>query len=217
MTQDNLVIENKSGFIIFRPNLLKQRIKNKHTVAIAGSSRGGTSSVSYILARAKFALGNVGDLNYEDKDIVNIVNNKFALRKVFIERNTAHDIWGFKVPEAGFHFDWLDIELRNPIFVYVMRNPASVARSIMNRDPIYGSNIKGFTDSLNHAFRYYIHFTETLKRLQSPVILVEYEAMAKSPVEFCKDFYNCLGIAVSEADIVDIAQQLTKPGYKNIK
>lgn len=216
MTQNNIAIENRTGFVVFRPSLLQQRITAKHTVAVAGSSRGGTSTLAYLLARSDFPLGNVGDLNYEDKDIVKAINNKQVLRKLFIERNRDHDVWGFKVPEAGFHFDWLDIELRNPVFVYVMRNPASVARSIIARDPIYGTNIRGFADSLNHAFRYYAHFAETLKRLQSPVILVEYETIARSPVEFCKDFYACLGIDVGESEVLDIAKQISEPGYKNI-
>ena len=149
-------------------------------------------------------------------EILKSIKDKASLRKIFADRNLAHDVWGFKVPLAAFYFDWLDMELRNTVFVYVMRNPASVAKSIMIRDPVYGSGIDGFVGALNHSLRYYVHFTETLRRLRSPVILVEYEAAMRSPLDFCNDFYTCLGIELDEASIVDIAQQLSEPGYKEI-
>ena len=207
----------QSGFLIFRPNLLALRLKAKHTVVAAGSSRGGTSIISYALARAGFNLGSTADLNHEDIEILGSIRNKTALRKIFNQRNVAHDVWGFKVPEAAYYFDWLDMELRNPIFIYVMRNPASIARSIMLRDPIYGTGANGYAGALSHGLRYYIHFAETLKRIQSPVLIVEYEAILQNPIGFCSDFYSCLGIELENKLISEIAEKMSKPGYKTIE
>lgn len=209
-------IQKKTGFLIFRPNLLAHRIQFKHTIVACGSSRGGTSSISYALAQAGVYLGPTADLNHEDTDIVKSIRDKAALRRIFAERNKTHDTWGFKVPEAAFYLDWLDIELRNPIMIYVMRNPASVARSIMARDPVYGSGMDGFSGALNHGLRYYNHFTETMRRIQSPIILVEYEAIVHSPAEFAKDFFSCLNIPLSDATIAEIAENISVPGYKPI-
>jgi hypothetical protein len=219
MTANNLIVENKSGFVIFRPNLLQRRIAaKKHTIVVAGASRGGTSSISYALVRSGFLLGeDLGHLNYEDKEIINARMNKQKLRRIFSKRNSQHNVWGFKLPEASFHLDWLDIELRNPIFVYVMRNPASVARSVIARSPAYEADREGLIGSLNHALRFYTYFTESLKRIESPIILVEHEAIARSPIAFCKDFYACLGIEVSKEEILDIAKQMAEPGYKKLQ
>lgn len=211
---DNIL--EKSGFLVFKPNLLAKRIEAKHTIVAAGSSRGGTSVVSYALARAGFFLGPTANAYHEDMEILKAIKDKASLRKIFAERNLAHDVWGFKIPLAAFYFDWLDMELRNTVFIYVMRNPASIAKSIMTRDPVYGSGIDGFVGALNHSLRYYVHFTETLRRLRSPVILVEYEAVIRAPLDFCNDFYACLGIKLEEACLFDIAQQLSEPGYKDV-
>ena len=61
---DNIL--EKSGFLVFKPNLLAKRIKVKHTVVAAGSSRGGTSVVSYALVRAGFFLGPTANVYFED-------------------------------------------------------------------------------------------------------------------------------------------------------
>jgi hypothetical protein len=211
-------IIQKSGFSIFRPRLLQRRINAKHnTTVIAGSSRGGTSVIAYALARTGFNLGPTNDINHEDTEILKILRNKSALRTIFDERNAASDVWGFKIPEATYYFDWLDIQLRNPIFIYVVRNPASIARSIFQRDPIYGTGIEGYIRSFEHGLRYYNYFAETFRRMQSPTLVIEHEAILHNSIDFCQDFYDCLGIQLNSNLLSDIAKNISTPGYKKIK
>jgi hypothetical protein len=211
-------IIQKSGFSIFRPRLLQQRINTKHTTVIAGSSRGGTSLVAYALARTGFNLGPTHDLkNHEDTEIIKVFRNKSALRTIFNERNAAYNVWGFKVPESTYYFDWLDIQLRNPIFIYVVRNPASIARSIMQRHPVYGTGVDGYIRSFEHGLRYYNYFAETFRRMQSPTLIIEHEAISHNSIDFCQDFYACLGIQLNASLLSDIAKNISTPGYKKIK
>ncbi|MEE9425932.1 MAG: sulfotransferase [Methylococcales bacterium] len=210
-------IIQKTGFTIFRPRLLQQRINTKHTTVIAGSSRGGTSVIAYALARTGFNLGQTNDINHEDTEILKVFRNKSALRTIFNERNAAYDVWGFKVPESTYYFDWLDIQLRNPIFIYVVRNPASIARSIFQRHPVYGKGLDGYVNSFEHGLRYYSYFAETLRRMQSPTLIIEHEAIVHNPIDFCQNFYTSLGIEINSDLLSDIAQNISTPGYKKIK
>lgn len=210
-------VEHMSTLISTYGGRLKNRVKAPHTIAVVGSSRGGTSCVAYAMVKAGIYMGKTGELNHEDTEILPVLHNKHKFRQIIRDRNSNFRTWGFKIPEAAFHLDWLDGELRNPIFVYVTRNIACVAASIMKRDPIYGPGVPGLAGSLTHALRYYTHMIETLRRLEAPMLMVQYEAILRSPEKFCAEFFSALEIPCDDELTAEIVQGISSPGYKSIK
>jgi hypothetical protein len=210
-------IETRKSFTIVRPNLLRDYAAAPHTIVVGGSSRGGTSAISYALASAGLYLGPVGDLNHEDKEILAAIRTKRNLREIFRNRNKSHEVWGFKIPEITFHFDWLDMELRRPIFIFVFRNVAGVAQSIQTRDPVFGRSLNGYVQSLKHALTYYNYFTECLRRMQSPVVIIEYERIISEPEAVIPELFELLGLHADRDTIPRICSNLKIPGYKTLQ
>lgn len=209
-------IKHYSTFSVFRVGLLEQRCKKDHTVVGLGASRGGTSVVSYTLAQAGMPMGKTNNLNHEDEDILQNIRRKKELSKIFASRNEEFGTWGFKLPAATFLVDWLDGELRDPVFIFVIRNIASVARSVLKHDPIYGKDLRGYGASMKHAIRYYDHITSAIERIESPVIMVELErALSKSDL-FVDELFTTLDMDVDDETTALIKSQLRQPGYKPI-
>lgn len=186
------------------------------TYVLAGSSRGGTSALAYIFLRKGVDLGAGNKVNHEDRNMAAaITRNEIdvpAVRRYIEQRNTEKDVWGFKLPRAAMHLSAIEAELRNPIFVYIYRNPVSIARSILQREKNYEKGIGGFAKALNHASSFYEKMSAAIAEMGSPVILVEYEKLYYEPCNALAAMFDALHW--SSCGVDDIASEIKKPGYK---
>lgn len=208
-------IEFYDSFIIFKKNKIKNRLlSKKYTLPVIGSSRGGTSALAWLLRESNIFMGDSSSHNHEDPEFLNNIGNKNKIKSIIQQRNIAQDIWGVKVPALSFHMGTLDILMRNPIFIIVIRNIASISRTIMNRDPSGKKTLAGFISGLDHAIRFYTFIKEELRRIESPVIIIEYDKIANQTENFVKQFSQILELDNSSKEEA-LIKGLMQPGYKD--
>jgi len=215
LTKDQSVCLLKTITVV-RPKLLSERIKGPHGILAMGAPRGGTSTISYLLDRAGIDMGRINHQNYEDNDVQKSIGNRALLNSVLQRRSKAagDGRWGCKVPALSFHLQWLDTVLTAPVFVFVFRNPAAVARSILNRDPVFGSDQHGYLASIDHGMKFYNSFRKLAPRLSAPIIVYEYEEAKRRPEIFVTEMDCSLGLGLNSEKIQEIAASITAPGYK---
>lgn len=105
------------------------------TVVVLGCGRGGTSAVAGSIHCLGVRMMDAPELNSEDSDIVRAFQNgRFPngpseVAKLIQERNSRFNVWGWKDPAADMYLESVFCFLRNPHFVFVLRNPLDVALS----------------------------------------------------------------------------------------
>ena len=204
--------------LITRPEALKS-VVGRETLMVCGAARGMTSVVSYTLYELGYFIGTDLQLNnYEDhafqRAIIRFVParkplaQRQDLRDLIARRNAGQDRWGFKLPDAVQHVEDLPPLLRNPVVVLCIRNPVAVARSIMTRDP----GVKG---GLGTAMRKGLDAMSALPylldRAPHPAIIVDMDAVRRTPGAFVRDIIEVLDLS-GDADAITGA--ISKQGYK---
>lgn len=208
-----------TNVIVNGAKLLSERLKKPHTYIVVGSSRGGTSSIAFAMYHQGIDMGVEDTVNYEDPIFVeNIKPQRFAKDAIVArieERNADKDVWAMKVPDAAFHIEKLEPLLRNPIFIFVYRNPVSVARSVLLRTKAFDQSPLGLKQALTHSATFYSNMTKTISTIKSPVLLVEYEKILSNTHDTLNEVFGTL-----EMDLVDrelLLDHISKPGYKNVR
>jgi len=211
-------MEVSDKMVFVRKSVLDGYIGGSSTVVVTGASRGGTSAIAYALERAGLNMGEGLGRNYEDTEFMRLMNNRSCnvprLLEVIEQRNSVNERWGFKLPRAAFHLQWLDTHLRSPIFVFVYRDPLSVARSILRRDAIWGNEVDGLIQSIQHPLRFFEKMTTSIPKLSAPVVLLSYETAHFGANAFVPEFLGALGFTDEEGRFPEIASELSLPGYK---
>jgi hypothetical protein len=85
-----------NGVIVVRPPNTAPR-----TLIVTGTHRSGTSLVAAMLQRAGIFMGSeINDIVYEDEELDRILRSgdPATLQQFIASRNTAHRVWGFKLP-----------------------------------------------------------------------------------------------------------------------
>jgi hypothetical protein len=130
------------------------------------------------------------DPNHEDPEFKFTDPNR--LNSTIRDRNEAAAIWGFKWPDALLNKDYLDRNLRNPHYIFVYRNIAAVADSVVEKG-------RGQAPGAVHrATKYYALMDELLNKTGRPVLLVNYEAALKSPDETVQQIADFVGLPFCE-------------------
>lgn len=205
--QGRLVSINFDGFDPSKP----------YTVACSGARRGGSSTLPYILNRLGLAMGEIEADTYEDTEMLRCRHNAERLQEVIAKRNTLADQWGFKIPsirrgQLGF----FDAKLRNPVFLYIFRNPLLAAQSYLTQveNDAFPSNRKGLSAALNETLVAYSEFAAFLQQTRSPCLLVSMELLQRNPAACLEDIATRLGLSTPADVIEDLVENLRKPGFK---
>jgi len=182
----------------------------KKTVVVIGVERGGTSMVAGVLRALGVFMGARTGRNHENPSFQHERLQDLQREIKFL--NTQHDTWGFKYPRASLMLDFYSEHLRNPVFILVTRNIASVVDSWCARgtnDPI---------DTALHAIEYYNSALGAMREKQCPAIVVNYEQACRSPVAFIKTLINFLEIEVPMKNLREANEMVTGDGggYVNI-
>lgn len=109
------------------------------TVVVVGAFRGGTSFVAEALVKLGVPMGGEyaevvptpNYVSYEDSEVGLAIDHKdfSALKTLIADRNSLHEVWGFKKPSSVFIIDQLLSMIRNPHIIVVVRDPLACYQS----------------------------------------------------------------------------------------
>jgi hypothetical protein len=208
-------IDIGEAMIVVRREALTRALGDE-TLVICGPARGGTSIVAYALLCTGYYLGEkLGKDNHEDQEIVNLIGDPTAMEGIIVERNRRFRRWGFKLPDAVHHVDWLARALRNPVFLVVFRNPVATTKSILKRDPIFGGGL-GFR-KLATAFAHGLNDMQLglhVLRTSAPAILLDVDAARGAPERLVREFANLFAPNATDQLIKTIAREISLASYK---
>lgn len=209
--------EEKGGMVFV--NFGQQtRIKLPATLICGGAARGGTTILSFLLTLFGQEMGDP-----EGSEDISFIDARFdpeALKDLITLRNTQHQTWGIKIPGMSCgQYQFFDETCRNPVYIYLYRNPLSVALSTLRHAPerdLFPANRRGLVTALNSAESSYVQFTQFLAVTSSPVILIAMEEMKRSPRRIIRRLIKALRIEVSDERFEAICGLILEGGYKNI-
>lgn len=189
------------------------------TLVVCGSPRGMTSLVAYYLYESGYFLGNyLGAKNFEDQEFLKVIKpveisstplqSLPAYQDLVSSRNGAHRRWGFKLPHAAGHVDSLNATLRNPVFVFCVRNPIATARSITKYE-----NPENFSAGklMEIATRHFSNMVAMCQSRDTPSIFIDMEAVKQHPGAFLQELATALNLPQPTPEL---AQKISTKGYK---
>jgi hypothetical protein len=194
------VTSAKQALIVVRP----ANNQAEKTYVILGVERGGTSMVAGMIRALGIDLGERSGRNHEDPRF--LAEDQDVLKKRIAQNNAAGDIWGFKMPKASLMLDFYLQNLRNPHFILVFRNIASVVDSWQTRggsDPLQTSG---------HALNYYSTAVNTLSASHCPLLFANYERGCDQPEAFARALAEFLNVNDGESAISKAAAVVTGEG-----
>lgn len=165
----------------------------QRTVVVYGVSRGGTSLAAGVCKGLGVPMNRRDerqDPNHEDPAFK--FSDPDRLSEAIRKRNASSDVWGFKWPDALLNKDILEKLLRNPHYIFVYRNIAAVADSVVEKG-------RGQAPGAVHrATKYYALMDELLNKTDRPVLLLNYEAALEAPDKTIAQIAEFVGLPVSE-------------------
>ncbi len=188
-----------------------------YTVVCSGARRGGTSTLPYILSNLGLPMGSFQADTYEDIEILKSRQNAERLSEVIAARNAESDQWGFKVPAIRRgQFGFFDQELRNPVFIYIFRNPLLAAQSYVSQagSEAFPENRKGFSAAMMDGLQSYMEFTTFMAQTKSPCLLVPMEQLQRAPGQCIEDIAAKLNLDASAEKIAELTESVKVPGFK---
>jgi hypothetical protein len=192
------------------------RVLGNETLVICGPGRGGTSIISYILLSLGYYLGEGLEANHEDRDILAAIGLPSRMEAIVADRNLRYQRWGFKIPIAVHHVDWLASALRNPVFLVVFRNPVAIAKTVLKRDPTFtGAGPRNLVTALEHGFRKMELGTQVVMT-RAPSILIDVDAARGTPEQLVRDLVSLFAPNTSDEVVEAIADEIGAAGYKSL-
>lgn len=213
-----MLIEQRKTMTVFKVKLLARRAKSDFNLIACGASRGGTSSLGILMSHFGFNMGeNTHPLTYEDLDFVSLVDNRRVreVPKLIKERNETDPRWSLKLPQALINIETFDRHCLKPVFIIVIRNPFSVARSLVRHDKRFNNNLHSYQKGVQHAFHFYNRL-KLLDKLNAPYVICEYETVRDNPKDFIDDFVEVFNVQATP-NLKDQALKLISgSGYRDL-
>lgn len=203
-----------SGATSFEINTGAKTTASAKTVICYGTYRGGTSMVAGAILGLGVPMGEEERVNVEDLAF-NIESFKGmpeafhpAMRETIAQRNAAHEIWGWKYPNAVHYLDELRDSLRNPYLVCVYRDPVpALIREEQERTQV------GELDFVANRLRLMRRNTLLIRDWGVPGLLVSYEKASARPETFLSELSGFLDLPLPE-NIAPILEFMAPGGYK---
>jgi len=208
-------VAGRATMVIVRPDRLAEILGNE-TLVICGPGRGGTSLVAYILRKAGYFLGDQMGNNHEDHLVLGAIRDQVQMTGLIAERNRTNKRWGFKVPFAVHHIDWLAGALRNPVFLIVFRNPVATAKSLLRRDPNYGdATLRNLGSAIEHSLHNMELGGARALRTKAPSVLVDVDTARATPDQLVQDLLDLFLPNTADQVVKAIASDISAAGYKD--
>lgn len=177
---------NEGTFLI---NYENSTSKDEKTIIICGLPRSGTSMMAMLLKNVGIFIGNkVDNAVFEDVEISRMIENNENIDQIIESRNKKHKVWGWKRPNAYKFGDRFLNKLRNPHFIVLFRDHASIAmrRSISDRSDFVKNLSK-----INKEYEILINFIHENK---FPILIVSYEKSLSQKIRVIKSVFDFVGI-----------------------
>lgn len=188
-----------------------------YTVICGGAARGGSSILPFLLTRLGVPMGTFEADNYEDIEMLRSRQNTERLLEVIGRRNAKHDRWGFKIPSLRRgQYGFFDAHLRNPLYIFIFRNPLLTAQSVIARANVanFSNDQRGFSTALQGSLQSYIEFTVFIRQTTSPCILMPMEQLKRTPRECVAFLDRALQLNSDPALLEKLATDASESGYK---
>jgi hypothetical protein len=177
MSDDGLI--NK-GIIVNRP--VEASALGRRTFIVTGLHRSGTSLVASILLHAGIFMGrHFNDAVFEDEEMGVILKSgdTDALQRLIDERNAAHEIWGFKLPEVYLHLRPEQLALfDNAHLIVAFRDIASIG--VRNSLSEYRDAMTALRDAVCQLDA----LVSYVGSVKAPCLLLSYEKALIFPGDF---------------------------------
>ena len=187
-------------------------IKEK-TLIVVGIARGGTSMISGSLNHLGIFTGlKSGAPVFEDVHLSNAIESKNMSDtvKIIDEYNNQHDIWAFKRPSMINYLSQLHREFRNPIYLFVFKDIASIAAR--NNISMQAEVIK----NINNAQKDYqkvIDFINNTENLNG--MFLSYEKIMNNKDEFLDSIVSLIGRDTVTEEKIKKAKNFIEPNPKD--
>lgn len=200
------------GFYFQNP---KSERPEAQTIVVCGPARGGTTMIAKILLNLGVYLGE--DLTrhtHEDMEIFKALEKDQweAFEHVVSKRNSQFSVWGWKRPQTVDRLPDVAPRLRNPFFIILFRDPASVAKRNMITA---GGN---FFNSLVSASEAMIKGGQFARHSGFPCLLISYEKAIKNPERLVEKIVQFLHLRPSENMLCEAIKSVLpeNPSYRNM-
>ena len=209
--------EASGNLPIVSVNMDNLDIDDHMTVVCSGATRGGSSIVPFLLHRMGLPMGAINGEQYEDLQFQKSRQSIAALDKLVAERNEASGRWGFKLPalKRG-QLKYFDDSLRNPIFIYLFRNPLLTAHSVVShsKNDAFSANRTGLANALDSCLQSYIEFVAFMRQTDRPCVMLSMEYLRVSSAECVHYLNDTLKLETDQALLEELAESVQKSGYK---
>ena len=190
-------------------------VQEERTYIVLGAARGGTSLVSGALRLCGVDMGKVLDeANNEDQnfcshrgDVRTFRNIKLKsayikkIKKYIQERNKQSPVWGWKDPLVSEYIRDVIGELRNPLFIFITRDPIAVAmreRIEVPREQAPGLGEIFTINKARDALSVYNKELDIISDYGHPSLLLSYERSLRNSEDFARRMIQFSGAAVND-------------------
>ena len=166
------------------------------TVAIIDFAHCGTTMVAGVCEILGVPMVNEDyhPVKREDWEVVEALREgRFA---ELAEQRNEHEHWGFKYPGAWIYADVLRENLRDPLYLTIWKDPASVTRRRFGR-----SDVRWLHKMINTC-RSMAESLDGIKRSGLPVHTLSYYHATTDPVWFVRRMAEMIGIQPSTEQLV---------------
>jgi len=186
-------------------------VESQRTIIMTGVARSGTSFIGSIF-------GNLGvPMARSETDVVSGHWENLALREALVEKryddlqrmigefDSQHDIWAWKAPAIRNDLEAILKYVRNPCFVFVFKEPLSVAMRKIERN-----HQADFVKHFRRMFQAYSLLVEFAQQTERPCMLVSFDKAAKNTEATVRSFARYAG--VSDYDVASVIEKTRADG-----
>lgn len=168
------------------------------TIVVLGAPRGGTSMVAATLRSLGVMMGEKLGNQHEDPRFRRDIPIA-SMMQTILDRNTAHDVWGWKLPNTVYYVEKLLPYLRNPHFVAIFRNPYAISHSSAQRDE-RAYDVRLLKAAANHTKL----VVDLIGRTNAPTALISFEAAIQQPERFVRSLAGFIGVPADNSKVHEV-------------
>lgn len=186
-------------------------VEKQRTIIMTGVARSGTSFIGSIF-------GNLGvPMARSEDDVVSGHWENLELRRALVERryddlqrmigefDSQYDTWAWKAPAIRNDLKAILKYVRNPCFVFVFKEPLSVAMRKIERN-----HQEDFVKHFRRMFQAYSGLVEFAQETDRPCMLVSFDKAAKNAEDTVKSFARYAG--VTDYDLASVIEKTRADG-----
>jgi hypothetical protein len=197
------------------------------TVIVTGCGRGGTSAI----AGAIHALGitMVDDaetsINFEDSEFTAAgtdlklkdqsaspyIQTCQQIRSIINIRNQINQSWGWKDPYAHHYLRGIIDICRNPLLIYVVRNPFDIANSMIKAARCSGETLT-IENAFGHSLQTLQWIWESAQHCGVPTLFVSFEQALFNKVQLITDLCTFLELNPDQESLNKALRFITPDG-----